>query len=483
MRERFLEVFDRIIIDCMNGDKYETGKRTPDGAPDPSVFSTELNREGIQVGTAITTLVRKADHTEAGLFSARETVTSDNFRQVYYRDFWGVEKRQDLLRSLDDPDRFPFESLKPVLELRLPFNPVRYYLRYFGWFLLTELIPVSFPGVKTSRDEAVIAIDRATLGQASGSERIVRYTYRPFDFRWLRWSENDLLDRPRPEFLAQVDGTNKFVEARQRQPKSRFDRGYVTPYLADNFGNGLSNFFPLYLRAGHAQHAELFESQAGDTVFNLTSRAADYIAELAVQPSDLFYHIVAILHSPAYGSENADALRQDWPRIPLPADRAILLVGSNIGTEIAALLDLDTPVAHVTTGAIRNELRTIGQLQTIDRENQIDLNVTARWGYRQSGGVMPGPGRVERSGAACRVFLNGSTFWEAVPQNVWEYSLGGYQVLKKWLSYRERDVLGRALRPNEAMEFTNSVRRIAAILSLGAQLDDHYTSCREATTE
>ena len=53
MRERFLEAFDRIWIDCLNGDKYKTGKTTPDGKPDPSVFSTPQNREGIQVGTAI----------------------------------------------------------------------------------------------------------------------------------------------------------------------------------------------------------------------------------------------------------------------------------------------------------------------------------------------------------------------------------------------------------------------------------------------
>lgn len=53
MRERYLEVFDRIWIDCLNGDKYKTGKLTPEGEPDPSVFSTEWNREGIQVGTAI----------------------------------------------------------------------------------------------------------------------------------------------------------------------------------------------------------------------------------------------------------------------------------------------------------------------------------------------------------------------------------------------------------------------------------------------
>jgi REP element-mobilizing transposase RayT len=60
MRERYLEAFDRIWIDCLNGDKYKTGKLTPEGKPDPSIFSTEINREGIQVGTAIALLVRSA---------------------------------------------------------------------------------------------------------------------------------------------------------------------------------------------------------------------------------------------------------------------------------------------------------------------------------------------------------------------------------------------------------------------------------------
>lgn len=59
MRERYLERFDRIWIDCLNGDKYKTGKLTPEGKPDPSIFSTEFNREGIQVGTAITVLARR----------------------------------------------------------------------------------------------------------------------------------------------------------------------------------------------------------------------------------------------------------------------------------------------------------------------------------------------------------------------------------------------------------------------------------------
>ena len=41
MRERYLEAFDAVRIDCLNGDKYKTSKVAPDGSPDPSIFSTE----------------------------------------------------------------------------------------------------------------------------------------------------------------------------------------------------------------------------------------------------------------------------------------------------------------------------------------------------------------------------------------------------------------------------------------------------------
>ena len=63
MRERYLEAFDAIRIDCLNGDKYRTGKVAPDGTPDPSIFSTEGDPVGIQIGIAIVTLVRELHHT------------------------------------------------------------------------------------------------------------------------------------------------------------------------------------------------------------------------------------------------------------------------------------------------------------------------------------------------------------------------------------------------------------------------------------
>jgi hypothetical protein len=70
MREHYLNTFDRIWIDNLNGDKYKTGKLTPEGEPDPSVFSTQHNREGIQVGTAIALLARRGQGFDEPLYNS-----------------------------------------------------------------------------------------------------------------------------------------------------------------------------------------------------------------------------------------------------------------------------------------------------------------------------------------------------------------------------------------------------------------------------
>ena len=61
------------------------------------------------------------------------------------------------------------------------------------------------------------------------------------------------------------------------------------------------------------------------------------------------------------------------------------------------------------------------------------------------------------------VYLNDRAFWRNVPAAVWTYKLGGYQVLKKWLSYRERSILNRPLKPEEVQHFADTAKRIAAI--------------------
>ena len=137
----------------------------------------------------------------------------------------------------------------------------------------------------------------------------------------------------------------------------------------------------------------------------------------------------------------------------------------------------------VTVGTLRPELAAIAVPSTAGRNmSGDDFALTAGWGHFGTGdAVMPGQGRaVERDALADAanilgdttfdIHLNGNARWSNVPAAVWNYKLGGYQVLKKWLSYRESKVLGRSLLPDEVQHFTDTARRIAAILSLCREL-------------
>ena len=79
------------------------------------------------------------------------------------------------------------------------------------------------------------------------------------------------------------------------------------------------------------------------------------------------------------------------------------------------------------------------------------------------------------------VYLNATAYWKNVPRPVWDFTIGGYQVMKKWLSYREQRVLGRALTMAEIMEVSAMARRLAALVLLQPKLDDHYQAVAAAT--
>ena len=523
MRERYLEAFDAIRIDCLNGDKYKTGKTTPDGSPDPSIFSTPSDPVGIQVGTAIATLVRKADHAPA------ETIG--------FRHLWGQAKREELVETAEVEPATLYEAIEPVLPLGLPLVRTAVSAEYFDWPALPELFPVSFPGVKTSRDGFLVDTDldrlkarvgdyfdrelshdeiarrypgvmKTTAGFNARSARdlliarggpvesgFIRFAYRPFDNRWLYWEgDSGLLDRPRPDCKPHVFEGNLWLEAREREAKEDFSRGTLACHLADNFGNGLSSFFPMWLR-----NDDGLETAGNNTKRrpNLSAAAQRYIKQINVSVEDLFHHVLTVLHNPAYREANAGALRMEWPRIPLPgwpggdaSEAAETLTRSAArGRELAALLDPDTPVPGVTTGTLRPDIATIAVPATMDGRNMNgeDCALTAGWGHYGTGdAVMPGKGWVvERAYTADEraalgntvgvlgqttfdIYLNGNAYWRNVPAMVWRYKLGGYQVLKKWLSYRERGVLGRALRPEEVGYFAEVARRIGGILVVTA---------------
>ena len=522
MREHFLREFDAIRIDSLNGDKYRTGKVAPDGSSDPSIFSTPGDPVGIQVGTAITTLVRKTDHEPA--------------EAVGFRNLWGYSKREELAETAQTKPDTLYDEVSPIRYLGLPFAPIAVSEDWYDWPALPALFPNSFPGVTTSRDSFLVDVDldrlkervddyfnedfgdeqitqlypsvmkasvrfnarsvRATLVKRGGpaAEGFSRYAYRPFDTRWLYWdADTDLLDRKRQEYRPHVFKDNLWLCAAQHLRKGEAEpQAYFTSDMASyHLIERGALWFPAYVRDEGL-------GIVGDGIQrrpNLSGAAQHYLERIGADVEDLFHHVLAVLHDPAYREANAGALRMEWPRIPIPGwpdgdevgAAEELAESAARGRELAALLDSDTPVRGVTSGALRPEIAVIAVPSTTDGGNMDgdDFDVTAGWGHFGSGqAVMPGQGRVveraytseerEALGATIStlgdttfdVYLNDRAYWRNVPANVWSYKLGGYQVLKKWLSYRERKVLGRSLLPDEVQHFMETGRRVAAILGL-----------------
>ena len=401
MRERYLEAFDEVRIDCLNGDKYKTGKTTPDGAPDPSIFSTPGDPVGIQVGTAITTLVRKADHRPA------ETVG--------FRHLWGQAKRAELNGTAEVESAAVYQSFSTNLPLGLPFAEMAVGVGWQDWPALPELFPTSFPGVKTSRDSFLVDIDlnrlKARLAEFFSSEDtgpdeagFVRYSYRPLDTRWLYWQAGGgLLDRPRADYKPHVFGGNLWLVTQQK-PRREWSPPQVISSIGclDLMDRGAS-CVPAWLRDDGLG----LEGDGTQRRPNLSPAAQDYLEHLGMRVEDLIHHVLAVLHAPAYREANAGALRMEWPRIPLPgwpdgnapgaADE--LAESAERGRELARLLDSETPVPGVTTGTLRPEIASICVPATIDGHNMSteDFMVTAGWGHFGTGdAVMPGQGRVEQ---------------------------------------------------------------------------------------
>jgi len=557
MRQRFLSEFDKLWFDCMNGDSRETGKLTPEGKPDPSVFSTEYNKAGIRVGTTVGLMVRKANR--------------DQQPTVRFRQFWGETKRTDLLESLQIQDfNSQYQLVNTDRSKRFSFRPLAVAEYYLTWPNFTEFsrTPPSL-GLLENRREALIGIDshalsermmkyfdtkisweelaissdaltrdmarfdaRQTRSRVLATEgynerRLVHFSMRPYDLRWCYYSPvRPLWNEPRPSLFAQYwEGNAFFVTRRQGVASPEGVPCYFTQSLG--FQHGLQTdayYFPIRISVGSAsegvanQTALEFNEDAQTLSANLSTAARAYLSYLGITNPDadaktaglIWMHGLGIGYSPSYLLENADGVRQDWPRVPLPGTREALEASASLGEQVAGLLDTEHPVPGVTAGSIRSEL---GPIAAISREGggQLhgdDLAVTSGWGYSgQNNVVMPGKGKLEEREYApeelaaiqvgaehlglsleealaqlgqrtCNVYLNDVAYWRNVPLGVWEYIIGGYHVMKKWLSYRESSLLGRPLTTAEVREVQAMARRIAAILLMQPALDANYQAVK-----
>jgi Type ISP C-terminal specificity domain len=345
--------------------------------------------------------------------------------------------------------------------------------------------------------------DRAKFAARSSRQRILgqegysalkvqRFMLRPFDIRWAYVSQvPGLWNRSRPDLAHILPDAGGFLATRLQAIAE--PEGHPTCYAHS-------------LCDQHALHKDVFlipyfENLSGAPRPNVSDLASRQLVCLELELKQATTHLVwdhalAATYSPAYLAENAVGIRQGWPRVPLPNSADLLRASAALGEQVAALLDPDTPVPGVTSGTIRPELASIAVPTTVPG-GQRDWKLTG-WGSRSDKGItMSGRGSTEARdysaaeaatathaallGSKTRdVWMNGASYWRNVPEAVWVLHIGGYQVIKKWLSYRDQSILDRALTEAEVEHIQATARRLAALLLLGPALDASHRACAAA---
>jgi predicted helicase len=127
-------------------------------------------------------------------------------------------------------------------------------------------------------------------------------------------------------------------------------------------------------------------------------------------PEDVLHYIYAVFHSPAYRSRYAEFLKIDFPRLPLTSNVELFRQLCGLGKELVAL--------HLLEASALNK--------PITKFKGKGDNIVAKGHPKYQDGV---------------VLVNASQGFEGVPEDVWEFHIGGYQVCEKWLKdRREREL-------------------------------------------
>ena len=407
LRESLLHSFQAVWIDNLNGDKYRTGKVIPSGLPgegttDQSVFTTEQDPRGIQVGTCITTYLKRRSTARAG----------GGMAKVYYRDFWGrgSGKRAALLASLSLEEWSEarrasaaaapagpraYERFAPTASTRWRLVPGS-GVGFDEWPGFDDLFPVSFQGVNPNRGltGSVIDVNRTALedrmqeyfSNASfeelrrrhpdlctnraryeaeairdalreesrfETEKIAPYVVFPFDVRWIYYErEAKFLNESRPKLGEHLED-NEFLIGAPKARRVSESRPLVGSWLFDlHLHDWGSVGFPAEVNAGQSL-GRLFDGESANA-----QRRANLNEELWAVLRDawglegdltgeaakglcrkLFRYCLAISHAPQYEADHRDSLAEDWPHVPIAKDAATFEEIAALGEQVGRLLD------------------------------------------------------------------------------------------------------------------------------------------------
>lgn len=493
MRQNLMQTFDDIYILDLHGNSKKK-EVCPNGSEDNNVFDI---MQGVAIGIFVKRKKSKEEVTNvyhAELWGKREEHERDNqqgYKLIGGKYHWLWENELSSTK---------WHRIKPTAPSYLFTNTDdHFHNEYHNYYSIKEIMSVNSGGMNTARDNIVIDIDESvvisrikfitdktlspkdvcdSLGLKSTPwwkavdavesirkigyvhNQIIPCLYKPFDFRFLFYNAS-FIDRPRTEVNRHIlKGSLSIITS--RQTKEQFG------VLASNLVCGQhkivtvydrSYFFPLYLYPSNSPNDTLFNTNTTTATTrhrepNFSNRfIKDFERILSLRfivdgkgdrtstfgPEDIFSYMYAVFHSPTYRSRYATLLKSDFPRLPVTSNQDLFRSLCSFGDDLVALHLMENHGPKMTTYPIAGD-------STVESVRYTE----------------------QQSDSKGRVWINKTQYFEGVPEGVWKFHIGGYQVCHKWLKDRK----GRKLTYDDLTRYQHIVSALSETIRLMEQIDE-----------
>lgn len=448
-------------------------EQSPDGREDVNVFQ-------IKQGVAITLSVR--------LLSKQGKV------EAKHHELWGTRQSKEAWLSANQVGSHKWKLLQPTPEHFL-FIPQNSSLKseFGAWPSLPDIMPSNGAGYITARDNLVVDFDRDTViervrafnasRQDNSSllkafdvadkkgwdvqraraelkhidipKRVIRTNYRPFDSRWIFFDSTLVWGRSWPTMKHVVGHAGNPTLLATRMTKDQWDVWVARTVSSHKAMSAYdtNSVFPLYLAEDSetSQRSLVSEQHINFSAPFLKSLASALSLQptgpqglpTSLTPEDIFNYIYAVFHSPGYRTRYAEFLKIDFPRVPLTGSHELFRALAKLGCELVALHLLESPKLE----------KPITEFIGKGRE-------VVKVGYTE------GTVWIDAGGSKAKTTAGTSGF-HGVPEDVWNFHIGGYQVCEKWLKDRK----GRTLTKQDIAHYHKIVIALSETIRLMAEID------------
>lgn len=471
MRKKLFQDFNEIYILNLHG-SLKKREKTPEGGKDENVFD-------IQQGVSIILLVKNNKFSNIVKYADLYGLRKEKYDFLDKYDVYDTEWRE--LNPKPPDNIFTFKEKVAGEDLYSRFTYLPDILKEYSSCITTgndrDLVGFNMESV-ISGARRILNFDESSIKPESAMD----YAYKPLDKRYV-YFDSKLIQRPRLKVMnSMVIGENKAFILMRKIVGDKWNHIMTTENLADkNFYGFQSYIFPLYFYNNQQTLLDNKHQQLNiiwSSLPHLVQTAQPFTSKLTGSKISvgeaIFYYIYAILYSNTYRQKYNEFLKIDFPKIPFTQDYELFKALAQRGEQLSKLhllksKDLESPIAKFyRRGSC--EVKKVKFIEADQVGPEIDF---PRLDYIDS--EEGGPGFKKRG----IVIINEENqFFGPINEEVWNYHVGGYQVLDKWLKSRK----DRLLSQDEIKNFCKMVASISKTIEIQKEIDRLYPQVEESLT-